>query len=472
MVHHPLTAKRPAISSNIAGRGSPDRRRPAVGRQPGQRLGQRLQHVERRPAQARQGRHGAALARPRAERPGLGDEQAVGVDQRHRPEHARGRCARSRCRGLAALRHRRLAGGLGHVRRARGDGPPAQDRRGDGCDAREPRGRPEPAPRRGERGRQPRLRVAVHHAAPAGRKHGRRADRRRAAAKSWSSNGPAMSIERTIVLRHSDKPDFGEPGPRHPELPRRGDDLAGRPLGLGAVEAGQRQARHAAATAWPLNFQNTVRAISSRLDLQSGAEDYPERIDHDNAGVASAALFDSRGIYMFVALETSRQVAVVDAYGGWEIFRFDAGRAPQGLALSAGRQPPVRQQLHGPHGRRVRPLDAARRGHRGRAAGRDLDRRAQRKADAAGAAGQAALLRRQGHAPRARRLHQLRVLPQRRRPGRPHLGPDRLRRGPAQHRRACAAGPGPRASCTGATTSTRSRTSRARSAPSRAARAS
>jgi hypothetical protein len=38
---------------------------------------------------------------------------------------------------------------------------------------------------------------------------------------------------------------------------------------------------------------------------------------------------------MFVALETSREVAVVDAHGHWEIFRFDVGRAPQGLALSA-----------------------------------------------------------------------------------------------------------------------------------------
>ncbi len=37
---------------------------------------------------------------------------------------------------------------------------------------------------------------------------------------------------------------------------------------------------------------------------------------------------------MFVALETSRQVAVVDAIGGRELFRLEVGRAPQGLALS------------------------------------------------------------------------------------------------------------------------------------------
>jgi cytochrome c peroxidase len=83
-----------------------------------------------------------------------------------------------------------------------------------------------------------------------------------------------------------------------------------------------------------LTFQNTVRAISSRLDLATNIEDYPARIDHDDAGVASAIVFDRFGIYMFVALETSREIAVVDAHGGWEIFRISVGRAPQGLALS------------------------------------------------------------------------------------------------------------------------------------------
>ena len=84
----------------------------------------------------------------------------------------------------------------------------------------------------------------------------------------------------------------------------------------------------------PLNFQNTVRAISSRLDMDSGTEDLPGRIDHDNASLASAALFDSNGVYLFVALETSREVAVIDAYGKRELFRFEVGMAPQGLALS------------------------------------------------------------------------------------------------------------------------------------------
>ncbi|HEU4517423.1 MAG TPA: PA14 domain-containing protein, partial [Steroidobacteraceae bacterium] len=146
-------------------------------------------------------------------------------------------------------------------------------------------------------------------------------------------NGPAMSVERTIVLRHSDLPDVENQGRGIPNyLGATTISPDGRtawvPSKQDNVKRGMRR------DGQPLNFQSTVRAISSRLDLQAGAEDPAERIDHDNAGVASAGLFDSRGIYLFVALETSRQVAVVDAYGGQEIFRFGAGMAPQGLALS------------------------------------------------------------------------------------------------------------------------------------------
>jgi YVTN family beta-propeller protein len=147
-------------------------------------------------------------------------------------------------------------------------------------------------------------------------------------------NGPAMSIERTVVLRHSDKPDAENQGrgvPNYLGAPAIAPDgrSAWVPSKQDNIKRGTRR------DGLGLTFQNTVRAISSRLDLAAGAEDFPGRIDHDNSGVASAAVHDQRGIYLFVALETSRQIAVVDAYGGAEIFRFAAGRAPEGLALSA-----------------------------------------------------------------------------------------------------------------------------------------
>src|SRR5690606_12738209 len=85
----------------------------------------------------------------------------------------------------------------------------------------------------------------------------------------------------------------------------------------------------------PLDFQSTVRAISSRILLgDTLAEDTILRVDHDNSGVATAAVFDPTGTYLFVALETTRDVALVDPSGGREILRLPSGFAPQGLAVS------------------------------------------------------------------------------------------------------------------------------------------
>ena len=146
-------------------------------------------------------------------------------------------------------------------------------------------------------------------------------------------NDPAMTLQDTITLRHSDKPDFENQGRG---IPNYLGAVAISPDGQSAWVPSKQDnvKRGVLRDGLGLNFQNTVRAISSRIDLTGNTEDYPARIDHDNSGVASAVVHDRLGIYMFVALETSREVAVVDAHGGWEIFRINVGRAPQGLALS------------------------------------------------------------------------------------------------------------------------------------------
>ena len=146
-------------------------------------------------------------------------------------------------------------------------------------------------------------------------------------------NAANLTLVRTIRLSHSDLPDFENQGRGLPNylgaavispdgsqawVPSKQDNIARGMLRDGAN----------------LNFQNTVRAISSRIDLATGFEDLAARVDHDNSSVASAVAFDPRGNYLFVALETSREIAVVDAHGKWEIFRVDTGRAPQGLAVS------------------------------------------------------------------------------------------------------------------------------------------
>lgn len=83
-----------------------------------------------------------------------------------------------------------------------------------------------------------------------------------------------------------------------------------------------------------LDFQTTVRAVASRIDLATGQEDPARRIDLDNASVASAAVFHPTGAYLFVALQTSREVAVVDPVGRQELFRFTVGRAPSSLIMA------------------------------------------------------------------------------------------------------------------------------------------
>ncbi len=143
----------------------------------------------------------------------------------------------------------------------------------------------------------------------------------------------SMIVNGTISLRHSDKDDFEIQGSGVPNylgaltispdgasgwVPSKQDNILRGTLRSGAN----------------INFQNTVRAISSKVDLTTGTEDFDARVDLDNSSVASAAAFDPYGSYMFVALETSREVAVVDAHGHWEIFRIQVGRAPQGLAIS------------------------------------------------------------------------------------------------------------------------------------------
>jgi DNA-binding beta-propeller fold protein YncE/mono/diheme cytochrome c family protein len=137
----------------------------------------------------------------------------------------------------------------------------------------------------------------------------------------------------TIILRHGDEPDFENQGRG---VPNYLGAVAISPDGTSAWVPSKQDnvKRGTLRDGLGLTFQNTVRAISSKIDLGSGAESHSARIDHDDAGLASAIAFDRLGVYMFVALETSREVAVIDAHGGWEMFRLAVGRAPQALALS------------------------------------------------------------------------------------------------------------------------------------------
>jgi YVTN family beta-propeller protein len=146
-------------------------------------------------------------------------------------------------------------------------------------------------------------------------------------------SGSNLSNTGMYRLPHSDMPDFENQGrglPNYLHAPALSPDgtQAFVPSKQDNIKRGVLRDGNT------LNFQNTVRAVSSRLDLGLGSAKVEERIDHDNASVASAAIFDNRGIFLFVALETSREIAVLDGHRRVELLRVNTGFAPQSLMVS------------------------------------------------------------------------------------------------------------------------------------------
>jgi DNA-binding beta-propeller fold protein YncE len=91
----------------------------------------------------------------------------------------------------------------------------------------------------------------------------------------------------------------------------------------------------------PLIFENTVRTVSTRLNLLSNAEDPALRNDIDNASLATAAAFSPLGDLFFIALQGINAVHVLDPYNNGAVLEriADVGLAPRGLAVDgkAGR---------------------------------------------------------------------------------------------------------------------------------------
>ncbi len=142
-----------------------------------------------------------------------------------------------------------------------------------------------------------------------------------------------LSSIKTINLQYSNAPVTENTGPG---IPNYLGALAVHPLGHTAyLPSKQDNILAGSVRGAGLSFDQTVRAISSRLNLRTQQEQNTQRINHDNASVASAAVYDAYGIYLFTALEGNRQVAVSNTLTGSEILRINVGRAPQGLALSA-----------------------------------------------------------------------------------------------------------------------------------------
>jgi len=84
-------------------------------------------------------------------------------------------------------------------------------------------------------------------------------------------------------------------------------------------------------------FDSTVRTILAPLDLDDGNELLSERVDFDNADRAVASVFSPLGTLLFVALQGSNEVRVIDPTNGETVTTIIVGKAPQGLVLNNNR---------------------------------------------------------------------------------------------------------------------------------------
>jgi len=154
-----------------------------------------------------------------------------------------------------------------------------------------------------------------------------------ATVQRFTTNDNTLNLDTTIVLGHSNRAISEHSGPG---MPNYLGPVAISPDGINGwvpskqdnITGGTRRGANA------LSFDQSVRAISSHIDLQAGSEILTQRVDHDNASVASHAAFDPFGLTLFVALEGNRQIAMVDVNTATERSRFDTGFAPQSVMVS------------------------------------------------------------------------------------------------------------------------------------------
>ncbi|SNR17253.1 PKD domain-containing protein [Tenacibaculum jejuense] len=82
-----------------------------------------------------------------------------------------------------------------------------------------------------------------------------------------------------------------------------------------------------------LTFDNAVRTAISPINLTTGKEDLGNRLDFDNHGQPSSALYSPTGNYLFVTMQGNNRIIVIDPKTGIEILKTDVGKSPQGLAF-------------------------------------------------------------------------------------------------------------------------------------------
>ena len=83
----------------------------------------------------------------------------------------------------------------------------------------------------------------------------------------------------------------------------------------------------------PLVFDHTVRSLAVNINVDSETETFERRLDLDNSGFATSALYSPYGDMLFVSTLGSSTIWAIDAHREGNRFSFDsAGLAPIGIA--------------------------------------------------------------------------------------------------------------------------------------------
>jgi len=154
------------------------------------------------------------------------------------------------------------------------------------------------------------------------------------AAQIFAITPSTMTLTSTIALPHDGRPQSESQGPGMPNylgpaVVSFGNQFAYVPTKKDNVRSGFLRGIAG------MTFESTVRANTSRIALATELEDPGFRVDHDNSSVATGAALSGDDRYLFVTLETSRELAVYDTQNGFQLMRLPTGRAPQSVALSS-----------------------------------------------------------------------------------------------------------------------------------------
>ncbi|MFK7890107.1 MAG: galactose oxidase-like domain-containing protein [Granulosicoccus sp.] len=150
----------------------------------------------------------------------------------------------------------------------------------------------------------------------------------------FTTSTTTLRMDRVILMGHSNRATSESSGPG---LPNYLGPVLISPDGTTAMVPSKQDniLRGMHRNGLPLVFDQTVRAITSVVNLDTQEEILSSRVDHDNASVASHGAYGPYGLTFFTSLEGNRQVALIDTETNIEYARFDTGFAPQSVLMSS-----------------------------------------------------------------------------------------------------------------------------------------